>query len=62
MARRRRFYGWLALYIGAEGLLYALVQPIPRFTYPIYGLFAFLAVQLVADVAPRLRAQPSRRP
>jgi hypothetical protein len=43
--RRRRGYGWLALYIAGAALPYAIVQPVPRYSYLVYGMLAFLAVE-----------------
>jgi hypothetical protein len=43
LRRRRRGYGVLAIYLAVIGLPYAIVQPIPRYTYLGYGMFAFLA-------------------
>lgn len=47
--RRRRFHGLFALYIALAGLPYALTMPIPRYSYAIWPLLAFLAAQLAAD-------------
>ncbi len=55
LARRRRFYPMLALYMTVAGLPYALVQPIPRYAYGLWPLYAFLAAQLLADLATLLR-------
>ena len=57
---RRRGYGTLALYIGLAALPYALVQPVPRYSYLVYGLLLFLAVELIVR-ALRLR-RPGRAP
>ena len=43
--RRRRGYGWLAIYIAGAALPYAIVQPIPRYSYLVYGMLAFLGVE-----------------
>lgn len=43
--QRRRGYGWLAIYIAGAALPYAIVQPIPRYSYLVYGMLAFLAVE-----------------
>jgi hypothetical protein len=51
---RRRFYGTLTLYIAVAGLPYALVQPIPRYAYPLWPVFAFLAAELLTITATRL--------
>ncbi|CAN5152147.1 hypothetical protein BH10PSE12_BH10PSE12_17470 [soil metagenome] len=61
LVRRRRHYGILATYIAVAGLPYALVQPIPRYSYLVYGLLAFLAVSLFVELAERLRAQILRQ-
>jgi hypothetical protein len=46
LARRRPGFGPVALYVAALGLPYALVQPIPRYAYPLFPLFVFLAAGL----------------
>ncbi|KRC82517.1 hypothetical protein [Sphingomonas sp. Root241] len=43
--RRWRGYGWLAIYIAGAALPYAIVQPIPRYSYLVYGMLAFFAVE-----------------
>ena len=43
--RRRSGYALLALYIGVVALPYALVQPISRYIFLVYGVLAFLAVE-----------------
>lgn len=57
LARRRRGYGWIALYYGSVGLVYALIQPVPRHGYLVWGLQVFLAAGFAAD----LRALAARR-
>ena len=47
LRRHGRDYLPLALYIAVAGLPYAVVQPLPRYSYIIYPLLAFLAVQLI---------------
>jgi len=47
LLQRRRGYGALGLYILLAALPYALVQPVPRYTYLVYGLLVFLAAQLI---------------
>jgi hypothetical protein len=44
---RRRGYWALALCIAVIALPYGLVQPVPRYTYLVYGLLAFLAVDMI---------------
>lgn len=61
LIRRRRYYGYLALYIALVGLPYAIVQPIPRYSYLVWGLFCFLTVGLFADGARMVRARRARR-
>lgn len=51
--RRRRGYWLLALSIAAIAAPYGLVQPIPRYTYLVYGLLAFLAVDLIVSRSGR---------
>lgn len=55
LVRRRPYYGLLAIYIGLAGLPYALVQPIPRYSYVIWGVMAFLTAQLVVDLGVAFR-------
>jgi hypothetical protein len=55
--RRRRGYWMLATYVGLVSLPYALVQPIPRYTYLIYGFMAFLAGDGVSRVGGWLAAR-----
>lgn len=60
LARRRRFHGYVALYVAAAGLPYALVQPVPRYGYLVYGILAYLAAQLLADMVRTARRFPYR--
>lgn len=57
--RKRRGYHYLAVYIALIALPYVLVQPIPRYTYLVYGLLCFLAVDLIREMA---RYLPIRQP
>lgn len=57
LVRRRRFYGYIAIYVAAVGLPYALVQPIPRFSYLVYAILTFLAAQLLVDAARLARRE-----
>lgn len=43
--RRRHGYALLAIYIGVVALPYALLQPMSRYIYLVYGVLAFLAVE-----------------
>ena len=61
LVQRRRFYGYIAIYVAAAGLPYALVQPIPRYSYLVYGILAFLAAQLLTDVAKVVATGLARR-
>jgi hypothetical protein len=42
---RRRGYALLAIYIAVVALPYAVLQPMPRYIYLVYGVLAFLAVE-----------------
>jgi hypothetical protein len=44
---RRRGYWMLAVTVGLVALPYALVQPIPRYSWLVYGVLAFLAVETI---------------
>jgi hypothetical protein len=44
---RRPGYAMLTLFITLSALPYAIVQPVPRYTFLIYGLLAFLAAELL---------------
>lgn len=48
LARGRRGYWLLAAYIAVVALSYAPFQPMARYIYLTYGLFAFLAADLLA--------------
>lgn len=55
--RRRAGYALLAIFVAAVALPYALVQPIPRYTYLVWALLAFAAwdgiVRLGGAAKPR---------
>lgn len=58
--RRRAGYAVLALYLATVALPYALVQPVPRYTYLVYAMLCVLAVDGVGRIgrsALRLRRQ-----
>lgn len=57
LIRRRRFYGMFALYLALAGLPYAMVLPIPRYSYVIWPLLAFLAARLAIDTFAALQRQ-----
>lgn len=61
---RRRGYWAIALCIAVIALPYGLVQPIPRYTYLVYGLLAFLAVEAIvrglAALPPIARPESAR--
>ena len=48
---RRRGYAVLTAFVVTVSLPYALVQPIPRYTYLLYGILCFLAARLIHDLA-----------
>ncbi|TXC70691.1 hypothetical protein FSB78_06890 [Sphingomonas ginsenosidivorax] len=59
---RRRFgYRTLAVYLAVVGMPYALVQPVPRYSYLIYGLFCYLAADLITNARRRV-PPPGDRP
>ncbi|ODP36125.1 hypothetical protein [Sphingomonas turrisvirgatae] len=56
-AGRRRY--WLpAIYIGVTVALYAIFQPMPRYSFAIYPFLAFLAAERAARLFGRGGAQP----
>lgn len=60
LLRRRRGYGWIALYYFAAGIVYAVVQPVPRYSYIIFGLQVFLAAGCVHDIMMLVRRRFAR--
>lgn len=54
--RGRATDGYLLLYVLVAGLPYAVVQPVPRYSYLVYGILTLAAVRLVYDLAARRRA------
>ena len=50
LVRRRRGYGWIAIYYLAAGAVYGIVQPVPRYSYIIFAMQVFLATGLLADL------------
>jgi hypothetical protein len=58
--RRRRGYWILATYAGVAGLQYACFQPTARYTYLVYGVMVFLAVQLAIESAAAIVKQFGR--
>lgn len=59
--RRRVGYGTLALYLILVGAPYCLVQPVPRYSYLVYGLLCFLAADLIVGVTRRFTGPAERR-
>jgi hypothetical protein len=62
--RKRPGHAYIAIYIALIALPYALVQPIPRYSYLVYGPLCFLAVGFLRDMARYARgraASPSPR-
>jgi hypothetical protein len=49
--RRRTNDLYIAVYVLIAGLPYALVQPVPRYSYLVYGLLTMLAARLIVDAA-----------
>ncbi|AQR72502.1 hypothetical protein [Sphingomonas sp. LM7] len=58
--RRRAGYGMLALTVGLVALPYALVQPVPRYSWLVHGVLAFLAVEAVLGMLHHLRGQRAK--
>jgi hypothetical protein len=53
-ARRGRIADrYLLAYVAIAGLPYAIVQPVPRYSYLVYGVLTVAAVRLVAYLATR---------
>jgi uncharacterized membrane protein len=61
VVRRRRFHAMLALYVALVAAPYAIVQPIPRYTYLVYPLLAFAAFDLLAWISRLARDGRDRR-
>ena len=53
---RRPGYAYLAIYVAVIALPYAVVQPIPRYTYLVFPLLAFLACDGLLRAIRRLRS------
>lgn len=56
VARRRRGYWLVATYVALAALPYAIVQPVPRYSYIVWPLLAFLAAEAVVRGRRRLHA------
>jgi hypothetical protein len=54
LVTRRRGYAMLATYIGCITLTYAVIQPIPRYTYLVYAPLMFVAVDGLVRAARAL--------
>jgi hypothetical protein len=48
--RGRRVDGYLLLYVLVAGLPYAIVQPVPRYSYLVYGVLTLAAVRLIYEI------------
>ncbi|TGX52181.1 hypothetical protein E5A73_15355 [Sphingomonas gei] len=55
LARRRRGYWLLATYVALAASPYAIVQPVPRYSYIVWPLLVFLAAEAVVRARQRLR-------
>ncbi|WP_158298646.1 hypothetical protein [Sphingomonas psychrotolerans] len=55
LVRRRRGYWLLATYVALAALPYAIVQPIPRYSYIVWPLLVFLAAEAVVRARQRFR-------
>jgi len=60
--RKRPGHAYLALYIALVALPYALVQPVPRYSYLVYGLLSFLAVGFVRDMVALAKSKAASPP
>ncbi|MGC6401248.1 hypothetical protein ACNI3Q_11795 [Sphingomonas sp. FW199] len=49
--QRRAGYGMLAVYLGTVALPYAVVQPVQRYSYLVYGLLVMLAADALVRLA-----------
>lgn len=52
--RRRHGYAMLATYIVLAAAPYAIVQPVPRYSYLVFGLLVFLAVDALRSLAVKV--------
>jgi hypothetical protein len=57
---RRRGYGVLALYLGVVALPYMVVQPTPRYSYLVFGLLSFLAIEGLVRIGRKLAVSTKR--
>jgi hypothetical protein len=55
--RRRRGHAMLAIYLLLVALPYGLVQPVPRYTWLVYGVLVFLAAEALACAARYVAAR-----
>lgn len=60
LVTRRRGYAMLATYIGCVTLFYAVVQPIPRYTYLVYMPLMFVAIDGLLRAARALSVNATR--
>jgi hypothetical protein len=60
LAQRRRGYGALAVMLACVSLPYMLVQPMPRYTYLLYGPLLFVAMDSMTRAWARRAAQAGR--
>lgn len=58
--QRRRYFAYLALYIGGVALPYMVVQPVPRYTYLVYIPLMFLAADGLVRAITALRNHARR--
>lgn len=60
--QRRPGYWMIAVYLGTVALPYAVVQPIQRYSYLIYGILVMLAAELVVRLVRALvQPEPARQ-
>lgn len=52
--QRRSGYAMLATYLVLAAAPYAIVQPVPRYSYLVFGLLVFLGVDAVRSIAVKL--------
>ena len=62
LVRRRRAWAYLAILALLPAIELCLFQPVPRYTYLIYGLLAFCAADLIWSLLGKARGQAVNAP
>lgn len=62
IARGRRGYWLVGIYVALAALPYAIVQPVPRYSYIVWPLLAFFAADAVVRARRRLHAGAAPAP